>query len=210
MSSELWPLVTIAAVTGIVHTIMGPDHYLPFIALSKSQSWTIRKTAWITFWCGVGHLLSAVVLGFLALGLRFSLDSLNLIESARSDLAAWGLIAFGLVYMIWGMKRAYGRRETSQAPQQPFLWVLFIIFVIGPCEPLFILMTYPSVIHSYVHMAVLIGVFGTATLATMLSVVLTAAYGLNVIRFRPLSRVAPVLTGFVVMCCGLGIKFLGL
>ena len=56
-------ILSVTAITlGFVHTILGPDHYLPFIVLSEARKWSLRKTMLITFLCGLGHVLSSVVL----------------------------------------------------------------------------------------------------------------------------------------------------
>ena len=96
MSNELIILITAAASIGFFHTLLGPDHYLPFIAMSKSGEWSMRKTAWVTVLCGVGHVLSSVLLG--AVGVTFGLAVSKLIsfDSFRGDIAAWALLAFGL------------------------------------------------------------------------------------------------------------------
>lgn len=33
-----------AFLTTVLHTIMGPDHYLPFIAIGKSRGHSLKKT----------------------------------------------------------------------------------------------------------------------------------------------------------------------
>jgi len=57
MSYELSVLLIAAASIGFFHTLFGPDHYLPFIVMSKSGNWSLRKTTLITFICGIGHVL---------------------------------------------------------------------------------------------------------------------------------------------------------
>ncbi|HQP10362.1 MAG TPA: hypothetical protein PKV41_03135 [Candidatus Omnitrophota bacterium] len=211
MSSEFMLIILIAAFTGITHTLLGPDHYLPFIALAKSQSWSRKRTAWITCVCGLGHILSSVVIAYLALGLRFSLNLLEVIDSYRSDFTAWALIAFGLVYLIAGLKRIYRSnvQETVQ-PYNPMFWILFVIFVVGPCEPLFFLMTYPSLAGNLPAVLLLIGVFGATTIMTMLAAVFAASFGLGFLRGRQVMRFAPAASGMIIIFCGVGIKFLGL
>ena len=65
MTNELRLLVLTAASLGFVHTVLGPDHYLPFTVLAKARKWSISKTAVITCLCGAGHVLSSVVLEFI-------------------------------------------------------------------------------------------------------------------------------------------------
>lgn len=60
MSQELTILTITAASIGLFHTLLGPDHYLPFIVMAKAGKWSLFKTAWVTFLCGIGHVGSSI------------------------------------------------------------------------------------------------------------------------------------------------------
>ena len=110
MLDEIAILAGTAATIGFVHTVLGPDHYLPFIVLSKARQWSTVQTVMITFLCGIGHVLSSVVLGFIGIALGIAVFRLEVFESFRGELAAWLLIAFGFTYFIWGLRRAIRHR----------------------------------------------------------------------------------------------------
>ena len=63
MNSEVFILSLTAGSIAFMHTISGPDHYLPFVVLSKARNWSKIKTTWITILCGIGHVGSSVLLG---------------------------------------------------------------------------------------------------------------------------------------------------
>ena len=69
MNNELLVLSITAASTGFIHTLAGPDHYLPFIVLAKARKWTFIRTAWITFLCGLGHVGTSVIIGLVGVAL---------------------------------------------------------------------------------------------------------------------------------------------
>ena len=48
MPVDIGLLVLTAASIGFVHTLLGPDHYLPFVAMGAARRWSTRKTLWIT------------------------------------------------------------------------------------------------------------------------------------------------------------------
>jgi nickel/cobalt transporter (NicO) family protein len=100
MTQEIWLLAGTAATIGFVHTIIGPDHYLPFIFMARARKWSIFKTSWITIACGIGHVGSSVLLGLLGIGFGVALSKLEFFESFRGDLAAWAFVLFGLGYLI--------------------------------------------------------------------------------------------------------------
>ena len=112
MNGEIELLMLTAVAIGFVHTIVGPDHYLPFVAMAAARNWTRRKTLMVTALCGVGHVLGSVLIGIIGLLLGASLHRLEWFEGLRGDLAAWALIAFGLVYMAWGLKQAWRSRQA--------------------------------------------------------------------------------------------------
>ena len=107
MSPDVQILTMTALSVGFVHTILGPDHYIPFVAMSKASDWSITRTLSVTTACGVGHLAGSVVLGFIGLAFGTILAQLEAIETLRGDFAAWLLIAFGLIYLTVGLMRVH-------------------------------------------------------------------------------------------------------
>ena len=77
MQSEMEILVIAAITVASLHTLTGPDHYLPFIALSKSRNWSVSKAIGWTIICGSGHVLSSVLLGLGGAALGWSLSKLR-------------------------------------------------------------------------------------------------------------------------------------
>ena len=106
MTDAISILAGTAALVGFGHTLCGPDHYLPFIVMGKARKWTLAKTMWITFLCGLGHVLSSVLLGLIGVAFGLALGKLEAFEAYRGNLAAQALIIFGFTYCVWGIHRA--------------------------------------------------------------------------------------------------------
>jgi sulfite exporter TauE/SafE len=237
MSQEILVLTAAAASIGFFHTLLGPDHYLPFIVISRAGRWSTLKTAWVTFLCGAGHVGSSVVLGLVGIAFGLAVTRVEAVESVRGNLAAWLLIAFGLVYFVWGMRKALTSRthehwhahedgtyhihkhahvrehahvHGGESPASLTPWVLFTIFVFGPCEPLIPLLMYPAAKASLLGLFWVVGVFGAVTLGTMLGVVLISSYGITFLPLGRLERYAHALAGFTICLSGLAIQLLGL
>lgn len=219
MSSALWILIGTAFSVGFIHTVLGPDHYLPFIAMAKARRWKAGKTAVITFLCGLGHVLGSIVLGLLGVFLGIVVFKLESVEALRGDLAGWFLIAFGFVYFAWGMRHgllhkshhhAHGYDQDGDGAASATPWVLFTIFVLGPCEPLIPLIMYPAAELNLLAVVAVALVFGATTIATMMACVMASVWGLSFVRLPHLERYAHALAGLTVLLCGGAIKFLGL
>jgi nickel/cobalt exporter len=236
MTPEISVLVLSAAAIAFVHTILGPDHYLPFVAMSKARGWSLPKTLRITLACGIGHLAGSVLLGVAGIALGMQLSSLEWLEGLRGDVAAWLLVGFGLAYAVWGLRRALRNRphthwhhhdgfthlhehthheahahvhDQEAASRSLAPWVIFIIFVLGPCEPLIPLLMYPAALESASGVLSVTLVFGLVTVLTMLLVVAVAVLGLKTVKLDRLEPYAHALAGTTILACGLGIVLLG-
>jgi nickel/cobalt transporter (NicO) family protein len=235
MNVELSLLLATAASLGFVHTLLGPDHYVPFIAMAKERQWSYRKTFVITLLSGIGHVSSSVIIGLI--GLLFGVEVLKLtkLESWRGNIAGWLLLGFGLAYTIWGVRRALKKRSPdSNAPHSHdgdpthththglhthihadkkaniTPWIIFTIFVFGPCEPLIPLIMYPAAHSSAWAVSLVALVFCLVTVSTMLTLVFLSLRGIERFSFKTMERYSHALAGLVVLLCGVGIQFLGL
>jgi nickel/cobalt exporter len=237
-------LVLTALSIGLIHTLIGPDHYLPFIVLGRAEGWSVRKAVWWTFLCGLGHVLSSVVLGAVGVALGWAVTSMEAFEGLRGSMAAWGLIGFGMLYFLWGLWRGRkghhhvhrhadgslhahehqhdhaeaGPRHVAAAHDDPAhvhahrrtVWTLFMIFVLGPCEPLIPLLMVPAAQHSAWGVAAVAGAFSAVTILTMVTVVALGLAGLKTLRLRFAERYVHALAGATLVLSGLAVQLLGL
>lgn len=235
MNEQISLLVVTAASLGFIHTILGIDHYVPFIALSKSLNWTKAKTVLVTTFCGIGHVLSTVVIGIIGIALGLSISKLESIENARGEIAGWLLIGFGLAYSIYGIIKAKRKhshthfhpeekiihshehshlsiehKHIHDNPQKISSWTLFIIFVFGPCEALIPILMIPAANHSISGLVLVVLIFGIATILTMIVMVLLGLYGIELLPQKKLEKHIHTLAGITILICGIGVQFLGL
>ncbi|MEW6073568.1 MAG: hypothetical protein AB1726_13370 [Planctomycetota bacterium] len=211
-ADPLQPLLVLAATSGFLHTVAGPDHYVPFVAMARARSWSWPRTALVTALCGVGHVLGSVALGLVGLAAGAALFRLEAIEAARGELAAWLMIAFGLVYAAWGWRwrarraeRAHEHAEAGARGEAITPWVLFTIFVFGPCEVLIPQLMVPAAMGEQRDVVLVVAVFAGTTIATMLGMVFVLLSGVHRLRFAWLQRHPHELAGAVVSACGLTI-----
>ena len=232
---ELNILIWTAISIGFVHTIIGPDHYLPFIIIGKARNWSIIKTTWVTILCGIGHVVGSVLLGVVGVLLGVSVGLLENVESIRGDLASWLLIGFGIAYAAWGIRIGLRAAEHTHDhthnddghhhhshhhlgshahlhgnPKSVTPWALFIIFVLGPCEPLIPILMYPAAQGSWMDLTWVTLAFGFTTIITMTFVVFVISKGLVNINLGFLEKYTQAIAGLIIALAGLSIKLLGL
>ena len=208
LSPELIILLASAASIGFLHTLLGPDHYLPFVSMAVARRWSWSKVLSITVICGFGHILGSVSLGLVGIWVQAEVGDVMLIEGWRGDLAAWLLFSFGLLYLAWGVRYA-GRNETHRHSSAHPQWIIFIVFILGPCEPLIPILMYPAAKASLAGVLLVTVAFGAATLLTMIAAVALSYYGLRKFHFPGMSRYGHALAGATISLCGASILFLG-
>jgi hypothetical protein len=222
--------ITVISIASI-HTITGPDHYLPFIALSKSRGWSISKTTFWTICCGTGHVFSSVLLGLIGASIGWSLSKLTWIEFIRGGAAGWALLLFGVIYFIWGLVRAYQNRahkhfdmkddgalyvfEHNHNDLSPTVerhkvtpYVMFVIFFLGPSEPMIPLLFAPAINNSLIDILSLILIYTSATIVTMSFMVTLGYYGFHFLKMDRLERYTHAMGGLAILICGIGMVFM--
>ena len=88
-------------------------------------------------------------------------------------------------------------------------WVMFLIFVLGPCEPMIPLLYFPAAKNSLFGIMLLIIVYTLFTLAIMLLMVVLGYYGFVFFKTEKLERYVHALGGMTIFICGAGMVFLG-
>jgi sulfite exporter TauE/SafE len=218
MDSTLAILIGSALLLGFVHTISGPDHYLPFVAMSQTRGWSITKTLWIVTICGIGHVLGSVVLGLIGISFGIAVGTLEYFEGVRGSLASWLLFTAGVIYTVWAIihrirnphhEHSHMGNKVKNKKSLTF-WVLFTIFVFGPCEPLIPILIYPAAKLSISSVLLVSFFFALTTLATMLASTYLLLKGINLTRMHRIESYQHILAGSTLLLSGAGIIFLGL
>lgn len=232
--NESQVLLLTAASIAFLHTILGPDHYVVFTAMGRARRWSLSKTLTVTAFCGLGHVLSSILIGAVGLLLGAQLLSLMAIEGLRGNVAGWALMSFGLMYLAWGLRKA-GRAQRhshihshddvvhthmhnhgedhvhvhdATARNSITPWAMFIIFMLGPCEALIPLFMYPAAQQSGVLVFAVALVFGAVTLMTMLGAVALTTVGIRRLQLASLGRWEHAIAGASVAVCGGVVTFM--
>ena len=247
--------LTTALVLGLVHTVLGPDHYVPFIVIGRARRWSLARTALLTFVCGVGHVASSVLLGMAGAAAGAALGRLEELEAMRGELAGWSLLIFGGGYAAFGVWRALSKRRHGHVHlhadgtvhdhghahdganghppvhqhehagatgavvaadgdgrptwKQLTPWLLFLVFVLGPCEPLIPLFFADAVAGDWAAAAAAAAGYAVATVGAMLAIVTAFWFGLKRVPLGPLERYGHVIAGAIIAIAGAGMVFLG-
>jgi len=177
LSGWLLALVAAAATVGSLHTL-APDHWMPFAALGRARGWSTWRTARTTILCGLGHVTVSAALGIAAL-----FAGLALIEAVGTRLenqAIYLLMAFGTIYMVWGLRRSF-RRDHHHRDHGLTEWSLFLLFCADPCVAV-IPMIIAASSGGWAAVGTVVVAYEVATIGTMVALVTTAHAGARALR----------------------------
>ena len=205
--------------------------------MSKVGDWTQRKTFFITFISSLGHVLSSVFIGFFGIMLGNKLENLIIVEGIRENFAQWFLLLFGFVYLIFGIKKFiqknhhkhfhfhddgivhthfhseinsnHKHEHEKEKNKKLTPWVLFTIFVFGPCESLIPLLIYPALKFGIFEAVIIAIIFGIVTISTLMTIVFLGIKGFEFIKFHKIERYQHLIAGIVLILSALA-TFVGL
>lgn len=215
MRPTLFSSLTLAAAAiGSLHTA-APDHWVPFAALARARRWSGRRTAGVTLLCGFGHVTVSAAFGLL--GLLFGVRVLHSVGERMGWIAPLLLIGFGVVYALWGLRRAiapriHGHRHAHydhlHDPSRASAWSLFLLFSADPCVAVIPLM-FAAAPGGVPRTVAIVLIYEAATLLTMLGFVLPARAGVRMVRAGWLDRWGDAVAGAVIAVVGVAVFGLG-
>ena len=197
-------LILTAALIGSIHTL-APDHWVPFAALGRARGWSAWRTARTTFFCGFGHVTVSAALGILAL--IVGLEAVHALDSRIESYATLLLIAFGVVYMLWGFWRssvhAHARRDSTTSE-----WALFVVYCADPCVAVIPLIMAASA-GGWMSVALVTLAYEIATIATMIVLATGLLHGVKRMTLHWADHYGDALAGGVIVFVGVAMMILG-
>jgi ABC-type nickel/cobalt efflux system permease component RcnA len=204
--------------------------------MAKARNWSLKQTLFTTVYCGLGHVASSIVISFAGMALGYGISHIEGIESVRGSMAGWAFFIFGLAYMIWGIFKAVKNRPHSHAhshggggahihehthsadhihahagnARSLTPWVLFVIFVLGPCEILIPLVMAPAANCDINGIAAVALLFSAVTVSTMCATVTVGYYGFKILPTAKIDRFMHAIAGATISLSGFAILFLKL
>ncbi|MCX7954314.1 MAG: sulfite exporter TauE/SafE family protein [Bacteroidales bacterium] len=219
-----------------IHTITGPDHYVPIGVFAKLKKWNLKKALWFTFFAGLGHITSSVIIGVVGIVLGISINKINIWEEVRGSIVSVLFFSFGFIYFIYGIISAVKNKPHKHShfhndgtfhehehvhnkehihfhdeeKSKLTAWIFFIIFIFGPCEPLIPLVMYPAANNNIFLLIFVTSLFALITILTMMILVFAIYKGLNLKFINKYIRYNNLIIGATILLCGAGMVFFGL
>jgi nickel/cobalt exporter len=215
MQEGLFAALALAALTvGPLHTL-APDHWVPFAAVARARGWSAARTARVTLLCGFGHVTVSVLFGLL--GFFFGMELIKMVGQRMETVAGLLLIAFGLIYAVWGLRRVAGAHfhghshahyDHVHEPEKATVLGLFLLFSADPCVAVIPLLFAAAPLGALKTTGIVV-LYELATLATMVALVLPARAGAKMLRAPWLDRYSDAVAGGSIAVVGVVVTLMG-
>jgi nickel/cobalt transporter (NicO) family protein len=203
----MWQILSGSLILSIIHALI-PNHWIPLIAISKTEKWTNRDTLTATFITGFSHTASTILIGIIVgfVGIKLS-ENYNYITKISAPLI---LVVIGVIYFLLDLKSPHHHHHVdlndeilkNKKSKPAIITSLSIAMFLTPCIE----------IEAYYFQAAAIGwsgilivslVYLLVTLIVMLVLVYLGLKGINKFNSHFLEHHEKRMTGIVLILLGI-------
>jgi len=115
-------------VLSVIHASI-PNHWIPLVAIGKTEKWSRNETLWVTAIAGSAHTISTISVGIIVGLVGHRLSSTH--EFVTTVVAPLILVILGLIYLIVDLKRSHHHRNPVEIGSIPKKSKFIIITSLG-------------------------------------------------------------------------------
>lgn len=187
----------------ILHALI-PSHWLPLLAISKSNQWEHKKTLWVIFYMGLAHVLSTILLGFIISFLGIQLNKKN--EHLFDVIAPIVLIVMGLFFIYRHYTHHHFHIDKNIEKQKlsniKIITTLVTVMFLSPClevESFFL----GAAKYGFNNVVLIAAIYAVVSICGMLLWMFIALHGLKKLNWHKIEHNAGLITGFVLILSGI-------
>jgi cytochrome c biogenesis protein CcdA len=133
----MWQIFLGGLILSLIHASI-PNHWIPLIAVSKTEKWTNKETLFATFITGFAHTISTIIIGIIVgfVGIKLS-ESYSYITKIAAPII---LFSIGIIYFLIDLKSSHHHHHfeiKDQIKNKKSKWTIIISLSIAmfltPC-----------------------------------------------------------------------------
>jgi nickel/cobalt transporter (NicO) family protein len=193
-------LIIGSLVLSVLHALI-PNHWLPVLAISRKEGWTLSETTVVTFVSGSAHALSTVLIG-LIIGL-VGVTLADSVSHFTHIIAPAILISLGIfyIYQHHRHKHFHLHADAKILSKKRVIVGLVIAMFFSPCfeiEAYFLV----AGAHGWSQVAILAILYTLVTVSGMVLWIRMAYQGLVRLNWHALEHNAGIITGVTLVLTG--------
>ena len=196
----MWQIISGSLLLSLVHASI-PNHWLPIVAIGKSERWTMRETLNATALIGAAHITSTIIIGVLIglAGFRLSSNHAELAHwIAPVVLAVLGLIFIASDFIGKGHRHHNHFDETGGRSKRAIVGSMVVAMFFSPCIELEVYFL-PAGAFGWSGILTTSAIYLFATVSTMLLLVYVGTKGLSRLNWHIFEHHQKTLTGVILI-----------
>jgi hypothetical protein len=197
-------------VLSTIHALI-PNHWLPIIAIGKTEGWSGKRSLWAAVITGAAHTLSTILIG-IAVGLA-GYKLANNYDFISGTIAPSILLGLGIIYVIMDIRgrrhhhhshfeAGQERKRTGKSTWIAILTSLSIAMFLTPCIEIEAYYFHAGAI-GWLGIIIVSSVYLLVTILVMMILVYLGMKGISTFKTHFLEHHEKLVTGLVLI--GLGI-----
>ena len=197
----MWQIISGSLLLSLVHAAI-PNHWLPIVAIGKSERWTMRETLHATALIGAAHIASTIVVGVLIGLAGFKLSS------NHAELTHWVaptvLAALGLVFIVSDVvSRGHHHHDhfndaKAGRSKRAIIGSMVLAMFFSPCIELEVYFL-PAGTFGWQGIAATSAIYLAVTVGTMMMLVYVGTKGLNRLNWHIFEHHQKTVTGTILI-----------
>jgi hypothetical protein len=202
----MWQILLGSLLLSVIHALI-PNHWIPLIAISKTEKWTDKETLFATFITGFSHTISTIIIGIIVgfVGIKLT-ESYNYITKVAAPII---LVFIGIIYVLIDLKSSdhhpFEINEQTIENRKSKLAIitsLSIAMFLTPCIEIEAYYFQAGII-GWLGILIVSSVYLLITLILMLALVYLGLKGVNRFQSHYLEHHEKRITGIVLILLGL-------
>jgi nickel/cobalt transporter (NicO) family protein len=198
----MWQIFLGSLFLSVIHALI-PNHWIPLIALSKTEKWTTRETLAATFITGFSHTVSTIIIGIAVgfAGIELSENYSHLTKTAAPVI----LLVIGIIYFLMDLRKGHHhhhhfelKNRDSSKTKITVITSLSIAMFLTPCIEIEAYYFQASTI-GWIGILIVSLVYLLVTLLVMFTLVYLGLKGINRLNSHFLEHHEKSITGIVLI-----------
>ncbi len=203
----MWQIFIGSLLLGLIHPLV-PNHWIPLIAISKTEKWTTRESVLATLLTGFSHTISTIIIGIIVgfVGIKLS-ENCSYITRIAAPVV---LLAIGLIYIALDFRSKHHHyhfeidknKIKAKKSKTAVLISLCIGMFLSPCIEIEAYY-FQAATKGWLGILIVSSVYLIVTLTMMVALVYLGLKGVNKMKSDFLERHEKLITGLLLIFLGL-------
>lgn len=203
----MWQIFIGSLLLGLIHPLV-PNHWIPLIAISKTEKWTTRESVFATLITGFSHTISTIIIGIIVgfVGIKLT-ESYSYITRIAAPVV---LLAIGFIYIALDFRSKHNHQHfvldknklKTKKSKTAVLISLCIGMFLSPCIEIEAYY-FQAATKGWLGILIVSLVYLIVTISMMVALVYLGLKGVNKLESDFLEHHEKLITGVLLILLGL-------